>query len=181
MKKLLLLALLILTASPAFAEIGVNVNGTTIGTATNAYVACNVGATPFINGSDYSMTCSNSLVADGTYNGGYVSLGTIDSGITLTAALVKKNINGTNGTATDVLANGIPNQILILETVGTTTGTWTVSAKGGQSTGWSSIQFNASGQFATLLYVNTTIGWIVVSADGSASTAAPTINDIGGA
>lgn len=174
MKKILsLLALLTLLASPVFASVGINVNGTTIGTAGNLYVNCNSGGSPYIDGFNYSATCSTSLVADGTYNGGYVSLGTIDAGIALTSAYIQKAISNL-GTTTDTLPNGIPNQIVTFSiTTVTGGGSWTLSPT--TATGWTGLVFNTSGQVATLLYVNSSVGWIIVSADGSASSPAPTI------
>lgn len=176
-----LIAFLFLLASPSFAAVGINVNGTTVGTAGNLYVNCNTGGSPFINGFDYSATCSNNLVADGTANGGYTSLGTIDSGISLTNALIKKTINGTAGTATDTLPAGTPNQIITIEIVGAVTGTWVVTpAAGANASGWSSVTFNSSLQMTTFLYVNSTIGWIIMSNDGSAASQSPTIADANG-
>ncbi len=173
MKKILfLLALLVLLASPVFAAVGINVNGTTIGTAGNLYVNCNTGGSPYIDGFNYSATCSSTLVADGTYNGGYTSLGTIDTGISLTQVMVEKAISGAYlGTTSDTLPNGTPNQIftIVIGSV-TNSGTWTVTPT--TSGGWSSIIFNTQGQTATFLYVNSTVGWIILSADG---TTRPTV------
>ena len=175
MKKILsCLALLVLLASPVFASVGINVNGTTIGTAGNIYVTCPTGASEYIDGFNYSATCSSTLVADGTYNGGYTSLGTIDSGISLTQVMVEKAIQGTSGgTTADTLPNGTPNQMFTILIGTASSGSWTVTPT--TSGAFASIVYNTQGQRTTFLYVNSTVGWIVLSNDAGNSGSPATI------
>ena len=173
MKKILsLLFLLAVLASPVFAAVGINVNGTVVGTAGNLYVNCPTGGSEFIDGFNYSATCSSTLVSDGTYNGGTVSLGTIDSGISLSNAMIEKAISST-GTTTDTLPNGTPNQLFTIQIATVSSGSWVVTPT--TSSAFASITFNTQGQGATFLYVNSTVGWIIVSTNTSGTNADPTI------
>ena len=66
------------------------------------------------------------------------------------------------------LANGVPGQILVISLVvdGGGTGTLTPTTK----SGFVSIAFADAGDTVALLYVNDTIGWVIL---GSAGVAAP--------
>ena len=66
------------------------------------------------------------------------------------------------------LANGVPGQILVISLVvdGGGTGTLTPATK----SGFVSIAFADAGDIASLLYVNDTIGWVIL---GTAGVAAP--------
>ena len=66
------------------------------------------------------------------------------------------------------LANGVPGQILVISLVtdGGGTGTLTPTTK----SGFVSIAFADAGDTVSLLYVNDTIGWVIL---GSAGVAAP--------
>ncbi|MEE9311620.1 MAG: hypothetical protein V3V10_04330 [Planctomycetota bacterium] len=65
------------------------------------------------------------------------------------------------------LADGDPSQVLIinLTTDGGGDGTLTPAT----STGWATIVFADAGDQATLLYVNDTIGWVILGAKGKAA------------
>ena len=65
------------------------------------------------------------------------------------------------------LANGDPSQILVinLTTDGGGDGTLTPAT----STGWATIVFADAGDQAVLLYVNDTIGWVIVGLSGVAA------------
>jgi len=71
------------------------------------------------------------------------------------------------------LANGIPGQTIkiILAVDGGGTGTLTPA----KATGWATIVFADAGDQALLLYVNDTIGWIIVGLVGVAAPPAITI------
>ena len=65
------------------------------------------------------------------------------------------------------LANGAPSQILIinLTTDGNGDGTLTPAT----ATGWLTIVFADAGDQATLLYVNDTIGWVILGLKGKSA------------
>ena len=69
------------------------------------------------------------------------------------------------------LANGEPGQILIINLVTDGNGTGTLTPA--TSTGFSTIAFADAGDQAILLYVNDTIGWMIISVFGL--TAQPTV------
>lgn len=71
------------------------------------------------------------------------------------------------------LADGVAGQVLkvILATDGGGTGTLTPST----STGWATIVFADAGDQATLLYVDDTVGWIIVGLSGVAAPPVTTI------
>ena len=95
-------------------------------------------------------------------------------------AVVLKNIGATGGpdgagVGTE-LGNGVNGQTItfqILSAGGASGGNWILTPAA--ATGWTKITFNAIGQWATLTYINSTVGWIIVGAGASASVAAPTI------
>jgi len=68
------------------------------------------------------------------------------------------------------IANGEPGQMVTIVFTGLTSGTYTITDDGvaGASgsvykkTGWDDIQFNAALDSVTLLYVDDTVGWIIV-------------------
>lgn len=176
MKKIVLLivASLLLTAS-AFASVGIRNNGTMIGTATDLNFGCGSGlsATITSDGSIYNINCSPNLQTTGLANGGATSLATIDSGVPVSFAYVRKAISNL-GTTTDSLPNGIPGQMMVISITSVVGGgTWTVSPT--TATGWKSIQFNAAGQSALFTYINDTMGWIYPITGNTGANSDPTI------
>ena len=71
------------------------------------------------------------------------------------------------------LADGLPGQVLIinLTTDGGGDGTLTPTTK----TGWATIVFADAGDQATLMYVNDSIGWIILGLKGVAAPPATTV------
>lgn len=69
------------------------------------------------------------------------------------------------------LANGIPGQTLTINLVTDGNGKGTLTPA--TSTWWATIEFDDAGDQVTLLYVNDTVGWIILSALGL--TAQPTV------
>jgi len=69
------------------------------------------------------------------------------------------------------LADGIPGQILVIHLVTDGGGTGTLTPA--TSTGWSTIAFADAGDQAVLLFVDSIIGWIILSTFGL--TAQPTV------
>jgi len=179
MKKLFLsLAILavLLSCSVSFASVGVRLNGSFIGTASDINLVCGSGsnATVTPDGSIYNIGCSSSLAAAGIANGGATSMATSDTVVPTSYAYVRKAINLAAGNVaqTGTLANGIPGQILtmFITTVGAS-GQFTLTPA--TATGFTSVKFTAAKDLAVFLYVNDTLGWILLSYDGSITVNIP--------
>lgn len=96
-------------------------------------------------------------------------------------AVVLKNIGATGGPdSTGVgteLANGVDGQTITFFIMsGGAGGSWILTPA--RSTGFTKLTFNAIGQWATLTYINSTVGWILAGAGATGSTAAPTITTV---
>ncbi len=91
--------------------------------------------------------------------------------IPVTHAYVIKETGGDAEALT--LANGKPSQILVinLTTDGGGAGTLTPAT----ATGWATIVFDDAGDQAVLLYVDDTIGWIILGLSGTAGPPAMTV------
>ena len=91
--------------------------------------------------------------------------------IPVTHAYVIKETGGDAEALT--LADGKPSQILVinLTTDGGGAGTLTPAT----STGWATIVFDDAGDQAVLLYVDDTIGWIILGLSGTAGPPAMTV------
>ena len=128
-----------------------------------------------------SVISNGNILMAGTANGGSTSMVTTVTAVPLTFTLVKKAIAASAaGFQTGTLANGYPGQTLVIQiTAVGTTGVWTLTPT--TSTGWTSVAFNtynvSNPQLVELLYVNNTVGWIVISEDGSTL---PTFTDTAG-
>lgn len=173
-KVFLLLAMVVLLATPAFATVGINNAGTPAGEATTILYNC-PSTTQILNGSVAYANCGNLLQA-GTANGGATSMTTTQLAVPVTYDYVRKAIAAlaAGSFTAGTLANGSYGQILsILITNVGASGTFTLTPA--TATGWASIQFNLAKQTAVLLYVNDTVGWVVLSVGSSASSALPTI------
>lgn len=171
---LLMLIALVLIGSNSFASVGIKLNGVTVGAATDLNIVCGSGANSSlsVDGSTFNLNCNPNLATTGVANGGGTSLATFDSGIPVTFAIVKKAISNF-GTSTDVLPNAIPGQMMTIEiTADSGAGTWKITPT--TSYGWASITFTAALQEVSLVYLDDTNGWIMLSTGASAATADPT-------
>jgi len=114
------------------------------------------------------VTFQSTLLAAGRKNG----VSTLSSSSTqllpstLPYVIMVKNIGGTGADDTDGgtrLQNGTPGQVLVLFVEGVEhSGTWIVTPA--TSYQFITLTFNAALDSATLLYVNDTIGWIILDA-----------------
>lgn len=160
MRKLFcILAMCFLVASPSFAAVGVKVDGTLIGTATDFNFE-GAGGTVTINGSNASFN----IQLAGFANGGVVSMATNETTISTSYAVIRKAIAaGTSNPQykTGTLPDGKPGQMLEMRitTLGAS-GTFEVFPS--TSTTFSSVLFTAAGQYAKFLYLNSTAGWVVL-------------------
>ena len=170
-KLFLVLALMALTA-PAFASVGVRVNGTMAGTATDINIVCGSGAnTTGANispdGSLYNIGCSPNLAESGFANAGYVSLASTGATISPTYTYVWKVLDTDQNAlyTAGTLANGTPGQMLTITVSGytpTTAGTnaiYTMSFA--TSLTLNTIVFTKKQDSVTLVYLDDTNGWIL--------------------
>jgi hypothetical protein len=81
--------------------------------------------------------------------------------IPVTHGYVGKTVDGTEALT---LANGKPGQIVVVNAVAVSVGTGTLTPA--TTTGFSTIAFADTGDQAILLYIDDTIGWIIMSALG---------------
>lgn len=91
--------------------------------------------------------------------------------IPVTHAYVAKTTGGDAEALT--LANGKPSQVLVinLATDGGGAGTLTPAT----STGWATIVFDDEADQAVLMYIDDTIGWIIIGLSGTAGPPAMTV------
>ena len=164
MKKLIVLALVMLLSAPCFGSVGVQKDGVHSGTATDINISRGNssfnGSTLTIFGSGYSGGVTAPVTAKVTNISGtdFLSYGVINFAD-----------HGTGVTSRSIaIANGTPGQMLTV-TLAAFTGTFTlyitddeVASTYMTKTGWDDIAFNAALDSVTLLYVDDTVGWIVI-------------------
>lgn len=163
-KSFCILAMLLLVASQSFASVGIKVDGTLIGTATDFNFE-GAGGTMTINGSNASFN----IQLAGFANGGAVSMATNETTVSASYALIRKAIAaGTSSPAykTGTLPDGKPGQMLEFRvtTVGAS-GIFTITPT--TSTTLHSVAFDAADEFATFLYLNNTVGWVVLESNAT--------------
>lgn len=163
MKKFLVLIAIcafVLYAVPSNASVGIKRNNQKISTATDLNVQTTDAETDICSG----LTCtinsaSLDLVAAGASNGGAVSMTSSETDIDVGYALIRKAIS--NAAQTSTLPDGIPGQFLtIIASSVVASGTWTVTPT--TSSSISTFAFDAAKDQITLLFADTTTGWVVV-------------------
>ena len=172
-KLFMVLALMALTA-PAFASVGVRINGTMVGTATDINIVCGSGAnTTGANispdGSLYNIGCSPNLAESGFANAGYVSYASTSATISPSYTYVFKVLDTDQNAlyTAGTLVNGIPGQMLTITANGYTpnaAGTnaaYTLSFT--TAVTLSSIKFTKTGDSVTLVYLDDINGWVLQS------------------
>lgn len=166
----LTLIIFILSCTLSFASVGVRLNGTMVGTATDINLVCGSGTNAVVtnDGSIYNLNCSPNLASVGIANGGATSMTTLDSVVPIAYSYVRKSISSLalGSPQTGTLANGYPGQLLTIQISQVFSGgTFTLTPT--TTTGFVSVKFTAAKDEVILLYVNDTIGWIILSYDGS--------------
>lgn len=182
MKKMfaLILALaLVIGAAPAYAAVGVQDDGSYVGAATE--INFDGGVTVSSDGSTVTVdpttstenyTFKTTVVASGHKEGVTTNVST-ESNLT-SAALAYGVIAVTYSKNKYVnIAAGVKGQmvtIYIADTTGkgpsdyyTITDDYVAAASSAAKTGWDDIQFDAAGDSVTLLWVDDTTGWIIIS------------------
>lgn len=109
---------------------------------------------------------SSGLIGTGYINGGVFSMAAGVLAIPLNYGVVSKTITSASDEA-GTLANGIQGQMIkiILATKGSS-GNYVLTPT--TKTGYATITFNTAGDQATLLFVDNTVGWIIVGETGTA-------------
>ena len=166
-KVLLILALAVLLATPAFASVGLKVNGVMYGTATDLNIGCGSGVSALVtnDGSVYNLECSPNIFNAGVANGAAVSFTTGGLGVPTTAGAIVLQITSTVG-QTASLGPAVPGQIISIF-VSSVSGSGTMAIIPSKATGFYGVNFTAAKQIATLLYLNDTAGWILLSVVGA--------------
>lgn len=154
---LLIMLLLVSFHSPSFASVGIKKDGTNIGTATDLNFRSS-GNTITSDGS----TLTFNLVLNGVGISGATSMTTADTAVSPSYAFIRKAIAGDAAFSAGTLADGTPGQsltIFITSVSGGGTFVLTPTTK----TGFTTLTFDAAKDQATLLFVSTTVGWVLVS------------------
>lgn len=159
MRKLFLLLIMCLAlAGPSFAAVGVQQDGTLITTATdldfsqNGYVASRTSSV---------LGLPSTVV--GVDDAGYTSITQSTDNISSVAfSFIYKDIPTTNRTGS--LPDGNPGMILTVMAATDYGGSWMLM--GSTKTGWAGLLFDDIYDSATLLYVDDSIGWVVIASNG---------------
>lgn len=102
------------------------------------------------------------LIRAGLASGGYTSATTQETTISVSYSLVGKRISSDPAFQSGTLADGTPGQVLTISiTVIDGNGTFTLTPS--RKHGFTSLVFEAIGDSVTLLYVDDTVGWILIS------------------
>lgn len=166
-KKFLSIALILcLVSAVSFASIGVKENGTSVSQVSDINLTYATGTT-VTNGSGQVTipVLDSSLVAAGTANGGAVSMASNESAVPVTYAFVRKAIANDAAYDAGTLAAGKPGQLLTIYITTLSGGSRTFTLTPTTKTGFSSLAFNAVADSATLLYVDSTTGWVLVASN----------------
>lgn len=159
--------MLILLPASAFASVGVKQNGSYVGQATDIDFDSG-GFTQTFDGSTDKVTYGAGLLATGRIGGA----STMSSSSTylgsggIAYSYVEKRVGGGGGLDSTGIGTSLPNGtvgqiITFVITALQTSGTWVVTPV--TSNAFTSLTFTAVGSTATLLYVNSTVGWVVLS------------------
>lgn len=162
----LLIIAIALFASNSYAAQFFN-NDTELGHSNEINCSTNVDCT--ITGGKAVVSMSGNVLnkTDATLT--LASSSTIITGTNVPFALIRKSIGGNgadnSGVGTE-LANGTEGAVLIIQADSVASGgSWVVTPD--TKTGFDSLTFDAAKERATLMYVDDTIGWIIISVDGT--------------
>jgi len=160
----LVMAIMLLVVTPSFAAVGIWIDGAPSFTATD--IEFTEGVVTHVNG-----RAKFSLLLAGTANGGAATMTTTDTAISTSYSLVRKDIGVQVGLA-GTLADGSPGQVLtIIITARAGSGTFLVTPT--TKSGFVRLTFDAADEYATLLFVDTTIGWVPIAASAGVIVHAP--------
>ncbi len=119
------------------------------------------------------LTFRSNLLANGREDGGSLTLQSSSTTIgstQLAYTVILKRVGGAGGLDEagigTALANGTPGQTIhLIEIFQQSGGSWDITPV--TKTGFTTITLNAVGEYATLLYVDDTLGWIIVGTNGA--------------
>lgn len=170
-------------ANVSFASIGVKVDDEKIGVVKDINLSDGVTAT--INGTTATITSGgagdltfqSTLIATGRGADGstiLLSSSTPISEAALAHAIILKEVGGAGGLDNNgigsTLIDGVKGQTLtLMVTFLQTNGSWIVTPT--TKTGFTKLTFDAKGEYATLLYVDDTVGWIVQATNATITQA----------
>lgn len=155
MRKLLIfssLLFLLMLSPPSFADVGIKQGVVGYGTATDLNVR---GQNYTSDGSTFTMF----LLSTGTSDGSTTMLST-DTAVPLGYSLVRKHLSSSTQVNL-TLANGTPGQVLTI-TISEVDSSGTAYLRPTTKTGFLEVFFDAARDSVTLLYVNDTVGWIII-------------------
>lgn len=158
---MLLLTLVFLTSTFSNASVGIDLDGVNQG-ATEHINFIRGGTTAAQSGSNFNVPiAADGLIVAGAANGGAVSMLSSTTAIPVSYSYVNMQITTSDPAfSAKTLADGKPGQIL---TIHVYSGSSTTTVTPSRHYGFSSLSFNAVDDSATLLYINDTDGWAVLS------------------
>lgn len=158
---LCLFALLITTS--AFASIGTKENGLAANQVSDINFVLGTGATsPVAGGTATIPILDSTLLAAGTANGGATSMTSTELAVPTGYAFVRKAIANDAAFIAGTLANGKPGQILTIYITTVNGGSQTFTITPTTKTGFTSVGLNAAADQVTFLFVDTTVGWVII-------------------
>lgn len=169
-KFILVLALMALT-SPAFAAVGIAVNGGgAVGQASELNLPCDPTSTITLDGFRYNIGCNANFISSGISNGGETSMTSTTLTVPTSFSLVKYDIQTDSKFQTISLPAGVPGQELTLFCMGQSQSGASPSVTflpAGPAGGvnFTALKSTAKGDTFTLLYVNSSLGWLLQSWD----------------
>jgi len=108
---------------------------------------------------------SASLLGAGVSLGGVSTMATGSTAIPLAYSVVKKIMSGATNQA-GTMADGVPGQVItVMLTERSSSGNFILTPT--TKTGFSNITFNTVGDTATFLFVDGTVGWIILGETGT--------------
>lgn len=137
---------------PAFSAVGIVEDNTLRVTATDIKFA---GSPGNVDGSRYTFP----MMLSGVYDDGSTSVGSSSSISDIGYSLIWKDIPA--GSQSNALPAGSPGQILTIQIGADSGGTFILTPA--TATGFTRLVFNDNKDLATLLYVDDTVGWIILS------------------
>ena len=177
MKKLLVIALVMLLAAPCFGAVGVRDKNQVDG---EQYVGEASSIT--IDGQEVSFDGSKVTILANGHKSGVTTNVSGESNLTSAAlayGVISKVGNDSTSDVQVALANGIPGQMLtvVITTACASTGDYVITDDGiapavftMTKTGWDDIAMDAANETVTLLYVDDSVGWIIVGISGAVVT-----------
>ena|SRR3990167_8818923 len=168
MKKILFILLCLLVSfTNVFAAVAIYENGTYKGEATAIDIAAGQGTSTFTNGEKANIPISTNILATGVYNANVTTVTHINIATKTLGSVNYKLMIIPMGTVTRTLTlpNGTAGQtltILIQNSSAPATVTLTATTK----TGWDTATLDSPNDTITLLFIDTTYGWVVVGENG---------------